>query len=218
VRLAILGGSGRTGSFLIKEGLERGHEISALVRSPEKMQINSPDLHLIQGSSIELEDVRQTLHDGDAVISALNVNRTSDLPWAKLQSPPDLISASIKNAIVAMHDENIKRIVVVSAFGVRDTKAALGAFGTFFLYHTKIKYAYLDHARQEELLEASDLDFTAVRPTRLSNKEPFGDIVVSFNGIPKPRFSISRKTLARFILNIVENGQYVRQFPVVSEK
>ncbi len=218
MKIGILGGSGRTGLLVIKEGLKRGHEMFALVRSPDKVSIQSPALHLVLGSPQKLEDVSKTLHGVDAVVSALNVNRTSDLPWAKITSPLDLISSSIKNAIAAMHEQNIKRIVTISAYGVRDTKAAVGAFGSLFLYHTKVKYAYFDHEKQEELLEASDLDFTAIRPTRLADEDNKKQIVVSFNGVPKPRFKISRQHLAGFILDIIETGKYVREFPVLSEK
>ncbi len=218
MKIGILGGSGRTGSFVIEEGIRRGHEIYALVRSPDKVQIHSPLLHLVQGSPTTLEDVRKTFQSVDAVVCALNVNRVSDLPWAKVISPLDLISSSIKNAIAVMDEQKIKRIVTISAYGVRDTKAAVGAFGRLFLYHTKVKYAYFDHEKQEELLEASDLDFTAIRPTRLADEENAKEIVVSFNGVPKPRFKISRQHLAIFILDILENGKYIRQFPVLSEK
>ncbi len=218
MKIAILGGSGRTGLLVIKEGLKRGHEIYALVRSPEKVQINSSALHLIQGSPTNMDDVRKTLRGVDAVVSALNVNRASDLPWAKVTSPLDLISSSIKNAIEIMHEQKIKRIVTISAYGVRDTKAAVGAVGNLFLYHTKVKYAYFDHEKQEELLEASDLDFTAIRPTRLADGENTKEIIVSFNGVPKPRFNITRQHLAGFIIDILENGKFLRQFPVVSEK
>jgi putative NADH-flavin reductase len=218
MKIAILGGSGRTGLLVIKEGLKRGHEIYALVRSPDKVQINSPALHLVQGSPTNLEDVRKTLHSVDAVVSALNVNRASDLPWAKVVSPKDLISSSIKNVIEVMDEEKIKRIVTISAYGVRDTKEAVGSFGRLFLYHTKVKFAYYDHEKQEELLEASDLDFTAIRPTRLADEENTKEIVVSFQGVPKPRFKISRQHLAGFILDILENGKYIKEFPVLSEK
>ncbi len=218
MKIGILGGSGRTGLLVIKEGLKRGHEIYALVRSPDKVQLTSPALHFVQGSPTNLEDVRKTFQGIDAVVCALNVNRASDLPWAKVVSPPDLISSSIKNTITVMHEQKIKRIVTISAYGVRDTKAAVGAFGRLFLYHTKVKYAYFDHEKQEELLEASDLDFTAIRPTRLADEDNTKKIIVSFQGVPKPRFNISRQHLAGFILDILENGKYVRQFPVLSEK
>ncbi len=218
MKMAIFGGSGRTGQWILKEGLERGHDLVALMRSPGKVTGTSPRLHIIEGSTTRIDDVRKAVKGVDAVLSALNINRSSDLPWAKVTSPKDLISSSIKNAIDAMHEEHVKRIVVVSAYGVRETKEKIGAIGRFFLYGTNIKYAYLDHERQEQLLAASDLDWTALRPTRLQDNEDVRDVIASIDGVPKPKGSISRRNLARFMLDCAEKGLHVRQAPTVSQK
>ncbi len=218
MKMAILGGTGRTGQWVLKEGLERGHELVALVRSPEKVTEASPRLHLVKGSPTSIDDVRKVVKGVNAVLSALNINRTSDLPWAKVTSPKDLMSAGIKNVIDAMHEEHVKRIIVISAYGVGDTKEKIGKLGRLFLYGTNIKYAYLDHERQEELLAASDLDWTALRPTFLNSNETIKEVIASIDGVPKPKGNISRKNLARFMLDCAEKGLHVRQTPTVSER
>ncbi len=218
MKIAILGATGRTGQWVLKEGLERGHVIVALVRSPEKVPDASPNLHLVKGSPTSIDDVRTVVKGVVAVLSALNINRSSDLPWAKVTSPKDLMSASIKNAIDAMHEEHVKRIVVISAYGVNETKENIGALGRLFLYGTNIKYAYLDHERQERLLAASDLEWTALRPTFLNNDEAVKEVIASINGVPKPKGNISRKNLARFMLDCAEKGLYIKQAPTVSQK
>lgn len=218
MKIAILGATGRTGQWVLKEGLERGHELVALVRSPEKVMDASPRLHLVKGSPTSIDDVRKAVKGVDAVLSALNINRSSDLPWAKVTSPKDLMSAGIKNAIDAMHEEHVKRIVVISAYGVSETKKNIGALGRLFLYGTNIKYAYLDHERQEQLLAASDLDWTALRPTFLNSKEAVKEVIASINGVPKPKGNISRKNLARFMLDCAEKGLHIKQTPTVSQK
>jgi putative NADH-flavin reductase len=217
MKIAMFGSTGRTGHWLLKEGLDRRHEIVALVRSPEKILDTSPRLHLVKGTPASIDDVRATVKGVDAVISALNINRASDLPWAKVISPKDFISASIKNVIEAMHEERVKRIITISAHGVGDTKASIGKLGNLFLYGTNIKYAYIDHERQEKLLEASDLDWTAVRPVFLTSKVELRPVIASIKGVPKPRGSISRKNLAGFLLDCAEKGLHVRQAPTVSQ-
>ncbi len=218
MRMAILGGTGRTGQWILKEGVECGHELIALVRSPDKIAEPSPRLRFVKGSPMNIDDVRKAVKGVDAVLSALNINRSSDLPWAKVTSPKDLISASIKNAIDAMHEEHVKRIVVISAYGVGETKKNIGALGRLFLYGTNIKYAYLEHERQEQLLAASDLDWTALRPTFLNSKEEIKEVIASINGVPKPAGSLSRRNLARFMLDCAEKELHVRQAPTVSQK
>ncbi|MBN2154238.1 MAG: SDR family oxidoreductase [Candidatus Lokiarchaeota archaeon] len=218
MKLSVFGGTGRTGRWILKEGLERGHEIVALVRSPEKVLEGSPRLQLVDGSPTSLDDVRRAVKGADAVLSALNVNRSSDLPWARVTSPKDLMSTSIKNALEAMHEEHVKRIVVVSAYGVGETKEKIGALGRLFLYGTNIKYAYLDHERQERLLAASDLDWTALRPTFLKGGQETRAVIASIDGVPKPKGSVSRRNLARFMLDCAEKGLHVRQAPTVSQE
>ena len=167
---------------------------------------------------MSIDDVRKVVKGTEAVLSALNVNRSSDLPWAKVVSPKDLISASIKNAIDAMHEEHVRRIVVVSAYGVNETRKNIGALGRLFLYGTNIKYAYLDHERQEQLLGASDLAWTALRPTMLTSKDAAREVIASIDGVPKPKATISRRNLARFMLDCAEKGLHVGQSPTVSQK
>jgi uncharacterized protein YbjT (DUF2867 family) len=218
MKLALFGGTGRTGLWVIKEGLDRGHEISALVRSPEKIDVESPRLHLLTGSPLQIDDVRATITGTEAVACCLNINRKNDTPWAKVTTPENLISECIKNCIDVMHEEGIARIITISAFGVGDTKAALGVFGRMFLYGTNIKYAYLDHERQERLLSASDLDWTILRPTFLGRKNDTGTVIASINGQPKPRGSVARRNVARFILDCAEKGIHVKEYVTLSEK
>lgn len=216
-KISILGGSGRTGFWVIKEGLERGHELFALVRTPGKIDMKSDNLHLIEGVPTSLDNVRGTLKGTDAVVIALNINRKSDLPWAKVTSPEDLISSSVKNAIQVMKEEGMMRIISISAYGVGDTKAAINAFGRLFLFGTNIKYAYIDHERQEKLISASHLDWTILRPTYLKGGEAVKEVRVSINGQPKPKGSICRRNLARFILDCAESGKYTKQYLTLSE-
>jgi putative NADH-flavin reductase len=216
VKISILGGSGRTGLWMLKEGLERGHELFALVRSPEKLDMKSENLHLIAGQSTKLDDVRETLKGTDAVVIALNINRQSDLPWAKVTSPKDLISASVKNAIQVMQEEGIKRIISISAYGVGDTRAKINAFGRAFLFGTNIKYAYIDHERQEKLIAASNLDWTIIRPVYLKGGDTIKDVIASVNGKPKPKGSVIRRNLARFILNCAETRSYINEYVTLS--
>jgi len=216
MKISILGGSGRTGLWVIKEGLERGHEIFALLRTPRKIDVQSEHLHLIEGVPTSLDNVRETVKGTDAVVIALNINRKSDLPWAKVTSPLDLISSSVKNAIQVMQEEGITRIISISAYGVGDTRAKINAFGRAFLFGTNVKYAYLDHERQEKLIAASGLDWTIIRPVYLKGGNKVKDIIATVNGKPKPKGSVIRRNLARFIVTCAETGDHAKEYVTLS--
>ena len=50
MKLFIVGGTGKTGRKLIEQGLEQGHSITAMVRNPNKVKINDPNLKIIKGN------------------------------------------------------------------------------------------------------------------------------------------------------------------------
>lgn len=80
--------------------------------------------------------------------------------------------------------------------------------------HSNIKYAY--HEQQEHLLKKSDLNWTAIRPAGLINSFAVKPIKISLNNSPKPSLTISRKSVAVFTRDVLEQGIYIRQAPVIS--
>jgi uncharacterized protein YbjT (DUF2867 family) len=68
----------------------------------------------------------------------------------------------------------------------------------------------------ENLLKASSLDWTIIRPAGLTNSSREKAVKVSFNGDPKPGYTISRRNVAKFMLEALENRSYLRQSPTVS--
>jgi hypothetical protein len=113
---------------------------------------------------------------------------------------------------------HIRRIVLISAWGVSETKKDLPGWFRWLVEHSSLRYQYHDHERQEELVQNSTLDWTAVRPVFLSNSRIQKEIIVSENNEPKPHLYISRRNLAAFMLRVLEKNLYLCQAPVVSEK
>ncbi len=71
MKIAIFGGSGRTGQHLVKQALEKGHQVVVLARNPDKLTINHPNLTIIQGDVKDINAVQQTIADVKAVLSVL---------------------------------------------------------------------------------------------------------------------------------------------------
>ena len=79
------------------------------------------------------------------------------------------------------------------------------------------KYAYLDHKRQEELLTASNIDYTIVIPTGLTNFNKSLEVKESENNIPKPNLLISRKAAAIFMVDSLEDSSRNHKTITVSD-
>ncbi len=128
------------------------------------------------------------------------------------------MSVSIKNTITAMEERGIRRIIMMTAIGTGNTANKLSAFFTFFRSISNLRFIYADHERQEQILENSALDWTIVRPVGLHDKNNNLSILSDIDGSSKIKPMISRNAVAHFILCSIENGQFIRQKPSISNR
>jgi putative NADH-flavin reductase len=209
MKILILGATGRTGKYVIEEALKRGHKISAIARDPDKLK--NYEIDIIQGTPYDYETVEKALKGCDAVINTLNVSRKSDNPWSPLASPKDLISKSATNAIKAMEKTGIKRFVALSTIGAGRSWKTTPATLRLIVSISNLRHAFLDHGRQEELLENSSIDYTICRTPMLSAETNSSGAVATQEN-QKPRsMKLSRNSAADFFIKIIENKEFIRQ-------
>lgn len=216
-KLLILGATGRTGKHLLAEALKANHEVHILVRNARKVNIDSPKLVIFEGLSTDLLTLEKAMEGCEVVLSALNISRTSDFPWAALRTPTDFLSNTIKNIIALTPKLGVKHVVVTSAWGVLETKAHIPFWFRWLIDYSNIGYGYREHENQEQILQRSSINWTAVRPVGLTNFTETKPVQVSFNNSPKPNLLISRLNVARYMLDIAQRHIYVRQTPTISE-
>ena len=216
MKILLIGATGRTGKLILKKAIEDKHEVTAIVRDPSK--IKDLNAKVIQGSPYDAETVKTAIKNCDAVICTLNVSRKSDNPWAKLRSPKDLISRSVANALEGMKENNIKRIITLSALGAGDSKKKMPFIFNIFLSITNLKYAFTDHTRQEELLAESNMEWTVIRLPMLTDDNGEAEILVNKNDGVRLNKNINRESVARFILSILNDQKYFKTVVGISYK
>ena len=108
--LSIFGATGRTGVPLIIQGLQRGHEIKALVRDPGKIKDLKSDITFVEGDAKDIQAVNKTVEDTEAVICVLGHAKNS---------PNNILEVSTKNILSAMSSHGIDRIAILTGAGVR---------------------------------------------------------------------------------------------------
>lgn len=216
MKLLLLGGTGRTGRLILQKALDDNHEITVVVRDPSK--IKSTNAKVIQGTPYDIDTMKSAIKNCEAVICTLNISRTSDYPWAKLKSPKDLISKSIKNTLTAMKENNVKRIITLSALGAGDSKKKMPFIFNFLVSVTNLKYAYNEHTRQEEILAQSDTDWTVIRLPMLTEEKGEAEILINKNDNVRLKRNINRESVARFILSILTNEEYYKSILGISYK
>ena len=209
MKILIIGGSGKTGKQLVKQGLEAGHEVTVLLRKPHKLGMHDQRLIKIKGDVLKPETMDQAFKDQDAVLCSLGHKRF----FIKTQ----ILSKGTANIIRAMQKNGVKRIICITALGINDSRYKLGVYYTLFTIPFILYFYFKDKAKQERLIEQSSLDWTIVRPAqyipgRKREKYKHGEKVGHYI-LTK---LISRADVAHFMLNELHNSNYLHQKPGLS--
>lgn len=205
MKILIFGASGLTGIQLTQRALEKGHDVTAFVRTPENFHLHHPNLTIFKGDVTDADAVERTLENQEAVICALGAKT----PFIR---DPALITG-IKNIVNAMHKKSVKRFVYLSFIGVDNNKKGLG-FLVNYIMPLILNNATQDHKIKENIIESSDLDWTIVRAPKLTNGNFTGKYRVGESILPNSLlFTISRKDLSEFMLSAAEQGLYIKQKP-----
>jgi putative NADH-flavin reductase len=217
-KIAILGATGRTGQCIVREALRRGYAVNALVRDKNRLPLLHDDLFPVEGYPTSREALSRTLEGCTAVLSALNISRVQEWwPWSKLSAPETFLSDVAKELVAVAEEKEIKRILVITAWGTSETRSQVPGWFRFITDNSKIGVTYRDHERQEEAWEASSLYWTIVRPVGLTNDPQDRPIKVWLEtATQQPKLTISRRMVADFMLDALEHNRYIRQKPIIA--
>jgi uncharacterized protein YbjT (DUF2867 family) len=192
-RIAILGASGGLGTQLVTTALEGGFEVSALVRSPEKITRANYNLTLIKGDAGSGEDIRTAVEGCRFVLSAMG-------------STKPVMRACVRNLVKELQPiKSLKRLIFVSWLGAGDSVMQAQGVSELRSVITRAthKKMFEDISRAEDTIRVSRLPYVILRPTRLTDGGPT-DSTVAVDAKEVPPGPISRVDLARFVLRILE--------------
>ncbi len=217
MRILLLGATGRTGRLLLKQALQRGHEVIVLVRDRHKISFTDPNLKVMQGHPADRTCLDTAMKGCDAVLSTLNISRYNDFPWTPLRTPKDFLSNVMTQLIPLCEAHKIKRVIFTSAWGVGDTEKDMPGWFRWLVKKSNLRYPYQDLYRTEELVKKTSLEWTAVRPVVLLSSKKISPPRISKENIPVPSLFINRASVASFILDALEQNLCVRETPVISK-
>jgi putative NADH-flavin reductase len=189
----------------LERALSTDHEVTVLVRNQSKLPQPQERLRIIQGDACGADAVANTVRGADVVISALG-------------SGDDTVTFFGRNVMKAMEQMGVKRIVSLvgasvlvpgdpPSLSLRMLRLVTRVFGGTMLKDGEV------HAKE---LAASPLDYTLVRPPRLTEGIASGRIQHDLSLTLGPTSSISRADLAAFLLEVAVERRYVRAAPMVA--
>ncbi len=189
----MLGATGRTGRAFVEQALTRGHRVTAFVRSPRELPAS---VRALTGDPRSTGELRAALPDHDAVVSALG-------PVGR--GPTTILGDSAHAVVAAMQSAGIRRLLVVSAAVLFEDAGWLAAA----LRRTLLRNVAEDSRELERAVRASDLDWTIVRPPRLTNRGLTQRYGVADDRMPPGRGSVSRADVAHLLLEELEQRAHV---------
>ncbi len=205
MKITVFGATGGVGQEITGQALEAGHEVTVVVRDPDRLPeaLDRAALHGV----VRLDDeaaVRSAVAGRDAVLSGLGSR------GRKANGVAERLTGRM---VSAMEAEGTRRLLAVSAVpvGPKAVGDPLTDRLSLKLVGTVFADLYADLARMEAVLAGSATDWTAVRPPRLTDGPRTGVYRKVVGGTPRSSRTISRADVAHAMLALVDDPAAVRQ-------
>ncbi|MGW2489807.1 NAD(P)-dependent oxidoreductase [Streptomyces sp. NPDC001606] len=203
MKLTVFGATGGVGRQLVRQGLDAGHEVTAVVRDPARLTVTGDRLEVVRADLTDPEQVRPAVRGRDAVLSGLGARSIKDAGVA---------TRLTRTVLRAMEAEDVRRLLVVSAAPVGPAaedglldRALRGVVSAIF------KDVYADLRAMEAELARSSTDWTSVRPPRLQDKPVTGRYRTVIGGFPPKGRFLARADVAHAMLSMIDDMATVKQ-------
>jgi putative NADH-flavin reductase len=208
MKVAVIGASGFIGSKLVHEAVSRGHVVTAITRSPEKLPLHER----IVPAKADVNDVpalTRLLHGQDAVIHAYAPGR-----GVEPRENKDKQRAGTLSIIAATKEAGVKRLLAVGGAGSLEVRPGVAHFDT-----PEFPAEYQGGARAtaqiKDLLRAeNDLDWTflcpstSIFPGERTGKFRLGDDALLTGADGQSRISVEDYAVA--MIDELENPKHTR--------
>ena len=211
MKVAIFGSTGLVGRNTLEKALQSGHQVSVLVRNAKKVNIEHSNLNIVEGSVLDQDTVNDFLQGKEAVIQTLGYNGNP-------KKPTTFTTDATKVIINGMKHSGVMRLIAISVVGVGDSKHFKYSFFikmVFPIMMRMLKNVIADKNLMEPEIMATNLDWTIVRSSAVSDKPAKGDPTVTMDG-KGLKLSVNVGDLADFLVNQITETKFIQKSPIIS--
>ncbi|MFG2790420.1 NAD(P)-dependent oxidoreductase [Streptomyces sp. NPDC048419] len=204
MKLTVFGATGGIGREIVRQALDAGHEVTAVVRDPARLSVTGERLEVFRDDLGDPEAVRPAAAGRDVVLSGLGARSRKDAGVA---------ARLTRTVLRAMEAEGVRRLLVVSAGPVGPAPEGEGLLDRTArgIVSALLKDVYADLGEMEAELARSATDWTALRPPRLQNKPVTGVYRTVVGGFPAGGRFIARADVAHAMLAMAGDPGTVKQ-------
>ena len=201
MKVIVFGATGSIGHLTVDELLKAGHTVTAFARNPEKLKIKNTNLNYYSGDVLNPIDILKAIKDHDAVLITLG---------SGMSRKSIVRSKGTLNVINAMQTQGISRLICQSTLGAHESWSNLNFWWKHVMFGAIIKPVFKDHELQENLILASGLDWTIVRPSAFTNGPATKSFKENFSSNERNlSLNISRADVAIFLSQQIDNTSYL---------
>jgi putative NADH-flavin reductase len=205
VKVTVFGATGRVGRHAVTAARAAGHELTILSRAPDA--VREVGIAVVEGDVGDLDAVRLAIGGSDAVISALG-------PRHNTTEDELVLEAGMRNVTSAMAESGVTRLVVLSGAAVKvpgDRKPVIDIVASRFV-RLMARHVVGAKQREFEVMAATDLAWTAVRPAIVTDGEARG---YRLSLQLRPGARTTRADVGHALVDQLRDETFVRQAPFV---
>lgn len=216
MKLAIVAATGGIGRQILDQAVTGGHEVTAIVRNPKNLSQPVPVVTADLAAGVDPTVLESAVGGADAVLSGLGPRSNAEAGIA---------SRGTRAIIAAMQATGVRRLVVVSAAPIgtvpspgRPKPPRHDPGDGFFMRHlfshvakTLFREHYADLAVMEDLVRDSGLDWTLVRPPRLTDGPLTGTYRTAFGRNIRGGWKVSRADVADYMIRVLDQPETIKQ-------
>lgn len=206
-KIALLGGGGRTGKYLIQQLSQAGYPMKLLLRHPENFSTEHALIKIMKGDALDPAIIEKLLEDTDVVISTIG------------QRPGEVLVAeqATKLVLQAMEKHGIKRYILLGGVNIDTPSDRKGPETQQATDWMKAHFPLIQEDRQKayDCLVASTVDWTLVRVPFITFRDVQNELKVDLEDCRGTQ--ISAESIAAFIVEQMEDATYSRASPFIAE-
>jgi putative NADH-flavin reductase len=206
IKVAVLGGGGRTGKYLVTQLLSQGYSVKLLLRSPEKFELQNPLIEIIKGDAIHIESIRSLMKDCQAIIST--VGQRLDEPL--------VASRATLNVLSVMAELGVRRYILVAGLNVdvpSDKKSERTTMATEWM-KSNFPLIHEDRQKTYSILSSSTVDWTLVRVPFIEFTDVRKETLISVEDCRGDK--ISAADIAFFLIEQLNSDLYIKKSPFIA--
>lgn len=203
MKLVIFGATGKTGRQLVVQALQRGHTLTAVVRRPEAVDLHHDRLEVVHGTFNDQTGIEAAVRGHDAVLSAVGAPQS--------RQPRTVHADSARSICAAMEATGVQRLICVTSGGTNPQHDPHLPFIFEQIFKRIYANIYRDQQVMEQIVMASSVDWTIVRPAGLTNDPATGRCRVAEAYALPGGSRTPRADLAAFMLQQVDSTAYIQK-------